>query len=228
LRGDHKLLLVGTHLVAGAVGAVVPAALALYGMRLNILKHNNDIKTLQATPFDVSDQPEIDVVNTYPDKSKLYHIVFRVSAKIEDSKDVTFSYSLFSADILTIDNNSFPSRSGLILDAPPNPLDGVNKSYKISGRADLEWRPLLCSQNVDTADIAVRKLLSATGCTNSQWGGGMTGVYPPASINSYSNGFLVRARPGDFIGLSTAFGVANCSDPDGARCSLSQEIVELT
>jgi hypothetical protein len=212
-------------LIGGIIGTAVTSIISLHGVQAQWLDDNSKVKALQATPFDVVDRPDVRVVKDFRDGWKLYNVRFTVSAKNESNQPLPFSYSVFTADLLTIEAKQAPHGRALPLDSPPDPFDS-SRTTTMPSDAKLVWTRLSCVAYIGTDDDKVLKMLDHA-CGAHLDGGGLTGVRPPQSTNSYTDGVLVTARPGDFVGLSTAFGVKNCSDEDAATCSLMQEIVQL-
>lgn len=226
-----------SHLVAAAIGGVVTAlgglatvaAIpgAVHDIPIEIAKQNKERMALDATPFEVTDSPSASIVRDTADGKRLYHVKLAVSAKNDGDQNLPFSWEIFSVHLMQMGAGRTSAMNGVIFDSPPDPFDGFAPEVPPGGDGSLVWAPVACIEHVDTSNSGVRGFLKRKNCKMTIEGGGMTGVRAPHSTNSNANGILLEAHPGDFVGVSTAFGVNDCADEDGPGCYLSQEIIQL-
>ena len=159
---------------------------------------------------------------TLPDGSHLYQIDYDVTVKNSSENPISISYSVALLYLGAADGKPPALNQALTLNDPPNPWDEAPKG-------GLNWRQVTYDASlIDGVPPAkVAAFLQQHGYLGATIGGGLTGVVAPGDTTGSTPRFILRAYPGQYVGLVLAYGLGDAVQSPSPNINLVSDIRRL-
>ena len=176
----------------------------------------------EQTPTTPASTVKIEDTGAMPDGSHLYQIDFDVTVKNSSDNPVSISYSVALLYLAAAGAKPPALDHALTLNDPPNPWDE-------SPKGGLDWRQITYDASLidGKTPAKVEAFFHQHGYVGATRGGGLTGVVAPGDTTGSTPRFILRAYPGQYVGLVLAYGLGDAVQSPSPNINLVSDIRRL-
>lgn len=174
------------------------------------------------TPTIPSSVLSVAPLQAFGDGSELYDVSYSVTTKNQSSRPVRITYAITELYLGDLHAPTLGPGGAYELNDPPNPWDGPFPG-------EIAWRRLMAdAYEIDGgAPQAVDQFLATKAYGKTWRGGSMTGIVSPGDSTGVSPHFVVRARPGQYIGVVVGYGIDDAVRSPSALLNLTSDVKKL-
>jgi hypothetical protein len=183
-------------------------------------------------PTDTHTQISADRLKTFADGSALYEIDYHIDTRDESKQQVSFSYSALRVFVGKPKDPGLGLRDAIQYNSPPDIVPPQDDDQGTDG--PLAWTSATCAAGFSpklnlnsTAGAKIKQFIEKVCSAHFEKGSLLTGTFGPGMDNGYDTSFLVRARPGDYVGLSFTFGLNESLDADSDLVGIQHDVAKL-
>lgn len=206
-------------------GLVVVTALEVSGFWPKLKDTFVATKAANEIPHDVTDDVQITKLKTYlHDHTTLFYVTYKVDVVNRWSAGFTIPYDIFEISVFPLEKAPhIDGAHGLVLHLPPDPLDITEESTG--------WRGVGCISHsiARKGTLAAARVARGSSKCGAQIAsdGGLTADVGPGVTYENTYHAIIRAKSGDFVGLTVDFPINGCDDYKLDNCTTQQEVRQL-